>query len=204
VDPSFKVVARAYPHVVRQLLSDRTLEMRAILASLIVDRLGRVRWARLQRFLAPVGSDPSPAAAASPHDPSSSSSSSSSEGVTSRLPSEDIAAALDEAITFLVSEKGGVVREGLLEDGADAADALAKELVEALSRPRNPSGHPLKDPLVDPTGARRRVVAAMDRAMPSVSAWAGLAMDAPNSWLKLAARTLVDPEVKMLLPFATP
>ena len=51
VDPEFKVLARAYPHVVAHLIRDRSQPMRAILSSLILNPDGSVRWSRLQRLL---------------------------------------------------------------------------------------------------------------------------------------------------------
>jgi len=51
LDPSFKVVARAYPYVLGQVLADRTVEMRRILRSLVVTPDGQIRWQRVRSLL---------------------------------------------------------------------------------------------------------------------------------------------------------
>lgn len=47
VDPSFKVFASAYPHVVRRLLTENTPATRRVLRTLLTDGQGSVRWDRI-------------------------------------------------------------------------------------------------------------------------------------------------------------
>ncbi|GAQ84791.1 Protein kinase superfamily protein [Klebsormidium nitens] len=52
VDPSFKVFASAYPHVVRRLLTENTPTTRRVLRTLLTDGQGGVRWDRVAALAA--------------------------------------------------------------------------------------------------------------------------------------------------------
>ena len=99
VDPDFKVLARAYPHVLAHLVKDRSPQMRAILRGFIVDEENNsIRWKRLERLVSPFSGTISPEAYSS-----RSRKLLQSSPAISLLFSEDMAAAASDGLDFLLS-----------------------------------------------------------------------------------------------------
>lgn len=181
VDPSFKVVARAYPHVLQLLLRDKSPEMRNILAALTVDpATSAVRWARIRRLLA----------AASAVKPTSSASDASSSSVSAgkqylallgRLSPElsgNVVDALDDAIAFLLRDDDDDLQGDHRDDAADddrhydddSASASAAAFGAPAPPPRSPKHPPFSAPgAAVPSLFRRRLVRDVTDAVDSLA-----------------------------------
>ena len=143
VDPEFKVVARAYPHVVAQLIRDRSPDMRAILSSLVLTPEGAVRWRRLERLLLQPaeakGSDSSENHGLSGNGHGTNTRSSGSmtgippPSATAVLNPEDMVAAASDALDFLLSSKGSKVRTELVADTITFTTTVADESVQSMT-----------------------------------------------------------------------
>ena len=147
IDPSFRVIERSYPFVLSRVLSDRSPEMRESLRRLLLADDGSIRYKRLIRLVQAYGSETAPM--------------SSDEKETSRVVLEKVVAgarelafgerdclnneqearratkiAIEDALKFLLSDKGARTREKLVEDFLDACEKL---LADDPSPPASPS-----------------------------------------------------------------
>jgi hypothetical protein len=118
VDPTFKVIARAYPHVISQLIRDRSPAMRSILSSLVLTHSGNIRWKRLERLI-------HEAELAGPN----------SSGSFAVISNHDIFAVTADALRYLLSDGGARVRYGLVNDAVNAVDAAIEEHIVSLRDP---------------------------------------------------------------------
>lgn len=120
VDPAFRVVAAAYPHVARALVLDTSPQGRAALRQLLVDDDGKLRWRRL-RALFGVAPD---------RRTTSTTETSDLAHIVDALGGPRVAAAmLTDAIHFLASPRGLRTRASLLYDIDDMlADVVAQRL----------------------------------------------------------------------------
>lgn len=121
VDPDFKVLARAYPHVLEHLVRDRSPQMRAILRGFLVDEENNsIRWQRLERLVSPFSNGTiSPEAYSSRTRKLLQSS-----PAISLLFSEEMAAAASDGLDFLLSPRASRLRESLVEDIIDGTEHL--------------------------------------------------------------------------------
>jgi predicted unusual protein kinase regulating ubiquinone biosynthesis (AarF/ABC1/UbiB family) len=123
VDPDFKILGAAYPYFARRLMEDPDPSLRQSLKEMLFD--GEVfRWQRLDNLVA-----------------------SAAQG--SQL---DLEGLLDQVISFLFSENGGLLRRQLVDAAIDRVDALAWGATLNLSR-RLPSGLQA----LQPAGLRRQI-----------------------------------------------
>ena len=123
VDPDFKILGAAYPYFARRLMEDPDPSLRQSLKEMLFD--GDVfRWQRLDNLVA-----------------------SAAQG--SQL---DLEGLLDQVITFLFSENGGLLRQQLVDAAVDNIDGLAWKTTLTLSR-RLPS----RLQQLQPPGLRRQV-----------------------------------------------
>ena len=105
VDPDFKILGAAYPYFARRLMEDPDPSLRQSLKEMLFD--GEVfRWQRLDNLVA-----------------------SAAQG--SQL---DLEGLLDQVISFLFSENGGLLRRQLVEAAVDKVDSLAWQTTLRLSR----------------------------------------------------------------------
>jgi predicted unusual protein kinase regulating ubiquinone biosynthesis (AarF/ABC1/UbiB family) len=103
VDPTFKVLEVAYPYVARRLLTDNSPELRRSLTELLF-KDGSFRWNRLENL------------------------------VRNARDARDynINRVLDQAVDFLLSERGGSIREKLLDALLSGTQANSTENVQRL------------------------------------------------------------------------
>lgn len=146
VDPSFKVVARAYPHVLSQLLRDRSPEMRHILGSLIVDpEKGQIRWKRLEAMIraANVRDDSSEDTEKTSKDktPKGGQASSSSSSEFSSDFSIDVASALTDALDLVCMPRNGKMRRMLIKDSVEALDRIIDEILTGKRQTEEDNGN---------------------------------------------------------------
>jgi hypothetical protein len=176
VDPSFKVVARAYPHVIGQLLRDRSPEMRQILGSLIVDPSGQIRWSRLEKMIR--------AAAESTDNLHSGKHKHHGNGSGDFSPefSVDIAAAFSDALSLVCLPENGRMRRVLIQDGSLALDRMIDEVLTGSRRRglNNEDRHRRKQDLPPPQP---------DALASLAEKFASLINAAPGPWAKLAVET---------------
>lgn len=136
VDPQFRVVAAAYPHVARALLRDTSPSGRQALLQLLVDTdSGRVRWNRLNALASITttktnGGDDNDNKSTN----TSSSSSSTVAEAVEKLGAPFAAAFVNSAIDFLDSPAGFRTTASLVHDANDALDTLILENNERLIR----------------------------------------------------------------------
>ena len=147
VDPSFRLVRGAYPFIAKQVLDNPSIEMQALLRSVMVTPAGRIRWDKLEQFIsissnadAAMGGDFSALKAAQSRSDLIKTYSGSMERVDLSL---DVAL---QILSFLLSESGRFLREPLLDEVVETIDALgltAASLAAYLSnglvpRPQTP------------------------------------------------------------------
>ena len=146
IDPSFRVVERSYPFVLARVLSDRSPEMRDSLRRLLLSDDGAIRYKRLIRLVQAYGSETAPMSA------------SGTDAESCRVAVEKVVAgvrelafgerectnneeearratkiAIEDALNFLLSEKGSATREKLVEDFLDACETLLAEDTASVS-----------------------------------------------------------------------
>ncbi|MCL2933678.1 MAG: AarF/ABC1/UbiB kinase family protein [Trichodesmium sp. MAG_R03] len=93
VDPNFKVLSKAYPYVAKRLLTDPAPELRTSLKDLLF-KDGDFRWNRLENLLKNA----------------------------SNSDNYDISKVLDQALDFLLSERGDFIRVRLVEELINSLD----------------------------------------------------------------------------------
>lgn len=120
-DPTFKIVDEAYPYVVQRILTDDSPVFQAALQDVLINReTGRLRWNRLSALLSTSNrSNSSPEEesihAAQPQNPSHEEAS-PWEGVSNK--------ALKRVADFALSDRGGFLRDALVQEVIDTADAV--------------------------------------------------------------------------------
>jgi predicted unusual protein kinase regulating ubiquinone biosynthesis (AarF/ABC1/UbiB family) len=97
IDPNFKVLSKAYPYVAKRLLTDPSTELRESLRDLLF-KDGSFRWNRLENLL------------------------------RNALNSSDYSldAVLDQAVDFLLSERGVFIRERLVDEIINTVDIFGQ------------------------------------------------------------------------------
>jgi predicted unusual protein kinase regulating ubiquinone biosynthesis (AarF/ABC1/UbiB family) len=100
VDPTFKVLSRAYPYISKRLLTDPAPELQTSLKDLLF-KDGQFRWNRLENLLrnAPSSGD------------------------------FDLNQAIDQGADFLFSERGAFIREYLVNEVTRSLDSFGQNLV---------------------------------------------------------------------------
>mmetsp|Transcript_51111 Transcript_51111/g.65418 ORF Transcript_51111/g.65418 Transcript_51111/m.65418 type:complete len:298 (-) Transcript_51111:115-1008(-) len=171
IDPSFKVVARAYPHVLGQLLRDRSPEMRNILGSLLVDPTGQIRWERLERMIRAA---------------SSTSTGKQEDDEFSPDFSVNIAAVLSDALHVLYLPENGKMRRTLLKDGAVAIDHIIDELLTGQTnrRKKTHTEEESQEKSSTTTGVSPNVIGGV------VGKLSSLIGAAPGPWARVAVETV--------------
>ncbi len=104
VDPNFKVLSAAYPYVAKRLLTDPSPELRKSLSDLLFKE-GKFRWNRLENLLR--------------HARDSS--------------DYDFDAALDQALEYLFSERGELIRVRLTDELVKGLDALGRNALQRVT-----------------------------------------------------------------------
>ncbi len=97
VDPNFKVLSKAYPYVAKRLLTDQAPELRTSLKDLLF-KDGDFRWNRLENLLRNA----------------------------SDSDDYDISKVLDQALDFLLSERGDFIRIRLVEELINSVDLASR------------------------------------------------------------------------------
>ncbi|MDY7007943.1 MAG: AarF/ABC1/UbiB kinase family protein [Cyanobacteriota bacterium] len=97
VDPNFKVLSKAYPYVAKRLLTDPAPELRTSLKDLLF-KDGDFRWNRLENLLRNA----------------------------SNSDDYDISKVLDQALDFLLSERGDFIRVRLVEELINSLDLVSR------------------------------------------------------------------------------
>ena len=125
VDKDFRIISDAYPYIASRLLTDPSAELQSALEQLLF-KDGEPRWERLRSLL--------------------------QEAATTS--DYDVAAAVDQLLAYLVSDRGRTVRELLVVQAVDVLDELGTDAAEfalafaALSlSPRGAAT--IRGPLVD-------------------------------------------------------
>jgi len=190
IDPSFRVVDRSYPFVLSRVLSDRSPEMRESLRRLLLSDDGSIRYKRLIRLIRAYGVETTPMA--------SSDATAKSDfrqalektvvGIT-ELVSGDRATengedearratkvAMEDALKFLLSERGESTRRKLIDDFVAALETL-------LARDARRDGESSSDDeftLDNATDAIRSIIIALG--------------DNPDLWIPVLGRAATDAE----------
>ncbi|GAQ89122.1 ABC1 family protein [Klebsormidium nitens] len=130
LDPSFKVLASAYPFVVGRLLADPTPEMREILRELLLHPDGNVRWHRLERLVAAIGMQGRPVTA--PDGPWGGRAALGRAGSSLRgaLDQRAIVAATADLLDFVMADSGTHVRHHVVQDLAGVTDSLVGSMLD--------------------------------------------------------------------------
>jgi len=141
IDPEFRVVDRSYPFVLSRVLSDRSPEMRESLRRLLLADDGSIRYQRLIRLIRAYGVETSPMAASTETSRSDcyqaiekamagfaelavgEKESSSGEEEARKATKK----AMEDALKFLLSERGESTRERLIDDMVKALESLLEE-----------------------------------------------------------------------------
>ncbi len=104
IDPDFKVLSEAYPYVAKRLLTDTAVELRTSLRDLLFKE-GSFRWNRLENLLKNAR----------------------------KSQDYDLTLALDGAVDFLSSERGGFIRDRLVDEMLKSFDALGRNVLHHLT-----------------------------------------------------------------------
>ena len=97
VDPNFKVLSKAYPYVAKRLLTDTSPRLRTALKDLLV-KDGSFRWNRLENLLRNAATSPD----------------------------YDLNKVLNQTLEFLLSERGTLIREQLIEEIVKTVDTFGR------------------------------------------------------------------------------
>mmetsp|Transcript_1471 Transcript_1471/g.2229 ORF Transcript_1471/g.2229 Transcript_1471/m.2229 type:complete len:1126 (-) Transcript_1471:753-4130(-) len=120
-NPNFKVLSKAYPYIVSQLITDPNPELRASLKDLLI-KDGTIRWKRLESLLGSALEGMAPVETLVAKDGS---------GAVQRAPG----LRTSEALAFLFSDKAMFVRDVLVDQVATAFEVLTRQaLYQAQSR----------------------------------------------------------------------
>ncbi len=98
IDPEFKVLSKAYPYIAKRLLTDPAPELRASLKDLLFKEEG-FRWHRLENLL--------------------------NNATGSR--DYDFDGVVDQAIDYLYSDRGGMIREKIAEELVNVIDSFGRK-----------------------------------------------------------------------------
>jgi len=104
IDPNFKVLSAAYPYVAKRLLTDPAPELRESLQDLLF-KDGRFRWNRLENLLRNARSSQD----------------------------YDLNQVLDQALEFLSSERGALIRNNLIDEIVKGVDALGQNALHNVT-----------------------------------------------------------------------
>ncbi|MEM1369043.1 MAG: AarF/ABC1/UbiB kinase family protein [Cyanobacteria bacterium P01_H01_bin.15] len=104
IDPEFKVLSKAYPYVAKRLLTDPAPELRASLRDLLF-KDGSFRWNRLENLLK------------------------NAKGSQDY----DFEKVLDQTLSYLFSERGGFIREKIVNEIVNAIDLFSRRSLYNLS-----------------------------------------------------------------------
>jgi hypothetical protein len=112
-NPDFKIVDVAYPYVAARLLSSESEQLQSALQEMVLDDRGRLKWSRLLPLFAALSADGAPA----PAEPAAGEAGEGGqgEGEVSRTKVVGV-------VRYLLSERGEVFVDALVEDLIDAAD----------------------------------------------------------------------------------
>ena len=108
-NPDFKIVDVAYPYVAARLLSSESEQLQSALQEMVLDDRGRLKWSRLLPLFAALSADGAPAPAGEAGEGGQ------GEGEVSRTKVVGV-------VRYLLSERGEVFVDALVEDLIDAAD----------------------------------------------------------------------------------
>lgn len=194
IDPSFRVVERSYPFVLSRVLSDRSPEMRESLRRLLLSDDGSIRYKRLIRLVRAYGVETTPLV--SGEEASSKSCQESvdklmlgiSELFTGAKDAKDgesearraTIVAMEDAVNFLLSDRGKTTRTKLIEDVVDALESL---LVEK----RSTDGVSEDDSLT------------LDSALSAVRSTTTALVDNPDLWIPVIGRAAMKRETAAAL-----
>jgi predicted unusual protein kinase regulating ubiquinone biosynthesis (AarF/ABC1/UbiB family) len=101
VDPNFKVLSKAYPYVAKRLLSDPAPELRASLRDLLF-KDDSFRWNRLENLLKNAGGSDD----------------------------YDISRVLHQALEFIFSERGDLIRERIVNELIKGLDSVSRNAID--------------------------------------------------------------------------
>lgn len=194
IDASFRVVDRSYPFVLSRVLSDKSPEMRESLRRLLLADDGSIRYKRLIRLVRAYGVETTPMASSERAAKSDCRRALervvagveelvSGERETTSGEEEARRAtkvALEDAIAFLLSERGASTRRRLIND---AVDALASLLEDADAEDGTIS---------DLTHDGDRVT--LDGAIDATRSTAVALADNPDLWIPIVGRVAADAE----------
>jgi hypothetical protein len=103
VDQNFRIISDAYPYIASRLLTDSSIELQSALQKLLF-KDESLRWERLQELLEKA----------------------------SDTNDYDVTLAVDQMITYLISEKGQPIREILALQMVEVFDQMESEAIELL------------------------------------------------------------------------
>ncbi|OUS43689.1 ABC1 family-domain-containing protein [Ostreococcus tauri] len=189
IDPSFRVVDRSYPFVLSRVLSDRSPEMRESLRRLLLAEDGSIRYKRLIRLIRAYGVEATPMASSETEtrsdcrqalDKTIAGLSELASGEKESLSGEDEArratkTAMEDALRFLLSDRGESTRERLIDDFIAAFEALLDE--DSGSKTDIPEGRFTVD---DAIGAAKSAATAVG--------------DNPDLWIPVLGRAASERE----------
>jgi len=104
VDPNFKVLSEAYPYISKRLLTDPAPELRESLKDLLF-KDGKFRWNRLENLLRNAKNSQD----------------------------YDFNQVLDQGLDFLSSDRGSFIRNNLIDELANGADALSRNALHRIT-----------------------------------------------------------------------
>ena len=100
IDPNFKVLSEAYPYVSKRLLTDPSEELRASLPDLLF-KDGTFRWTRLEHLLKNARNNQD----------------------------YDLNLVMNQTVEFLSSQRGGFIRDKLVDEVVNGLDAVGKNVL---------------------------------------------------------------------------
>ena len=190
IDPSFRVVDRSYPFVLSRVLSDRSPEMRESLRRLLLSDDGSIRYKRLVRLIRAYGVETTPMA--------SSDATAKSDfrqalektvvGITELVSGERATengeeearratkVAMEDALKFLLSERGESTRQKLIDDFVAALETL-------LARDARRDGESSSDDAF-----------TVDNAIDAIRSTIIALGDNPDLWIPVLGRAALDVE----------
>ena len=192
IDPAFRVVDRSYPFVLSRVLSDRSPEMRDSLRRLLLADDGSIRYQRLIRLIRAYGVESTPMAtsAESARSDCRRAFEKAMAGFTElamgekESPSAEEEArkatktAMQDALRFLLSERGESTRERLIDDVVKALESLLEE-------ERAGSAAAESFNIDDALSAAKSAVVALG--------------DNPDLWIPVLGRAAAEPETLVAL-----
>jgi predicted unusual protein kinase regulating ubiquinone biosynthesis (AarF/ABC1/UbiB family) len=164
IDPDFKVLSKAYPYVAKRLLTDPAPELRSSLQNLLF-RDEEFRWNRLENLLR------------------------NAKGSKEY----DLSRSLDQAVSFLFSERGDLIRDRLANELVRAIDTLGQSWLDGLqSRFRRQFGLTTR---THPVAENQQVLGHVQRIWSILRETEGVE---PQQLLPLLPQLIAKPEVQQL------